>query len=269
MISRTYYDIYYREEAQQIKKNIRKSEDSDVLYRKQKEFNHSNISNLESIEIAEVDIVENSAVSTKVNNYLVDKSVLGIISIPSIDLIYPVYNGATQEHLSAGVARIDGTSYPVGGPNTNSVIAGHNGFVGRTYFSHISYLKPGDLIEIQNRKELLTYEVYDTAIIDPTDIDALAVIPGQDTLTLLTCTLPAPGDQRYLVFSKRINNKKENQNKLETNYSEKKYKGLKELLEKYTLIFRRYGVIFLIFLSGLIIIYITFIRENNNRKEKK
>src|SRR5699024_2479446 len=95
---------------------------------------------------------------------------------------------------------------PVGGLNTHSVIAGHNGLVGKTYFSDIKKLVSGDIIEIQNRKELISYEVYDTTIIEPTDLSALAVIPGQDTLTLLTCTSPPPGTHRYLVYANRIAN---------------------------------------------------------------
>lgn len=217
MISKTYYDISSREEVEQITQEIKENLENDVvsndLYEQQVAYNQSEISKPENIEVANVDFVEevgdnNSEKATKSNQnntaYLVDQSIIGTLSIPIIDLFYPIYDGATNKHLLSGVARVDGTSYPVGGINTNSVIAGHNGYAGQTYFSRINRLESGDLINIQNRKELLTYEVYNTAVIKPDNVAALAVIPGQDTVTLLTCTSPTPETDRYLVFAKRV-----------------------------------------------------------------
>ncbi|UJF16298.1 class C sortase [Jeotgalibaca sp. MA1X17-3] len=217
MISRAYYDIYSRQEIKQINENIGNGERSESLYNQQLAYNQSEISNPENIEVPEVTFIEepvtsstddhtanNANTASNNPNFLVDESVLGTISIPKIDIVYPIYDGATHENLLNGVARIEGTSYPVGGMDTNSVIAGHNGLVGKTYFSFIKDMDSGDIIEIKNRKELLTYEVYKTAVIEPDDSAALAVIPGQDTLTLLTCTWLAPGTHRYLVFARRI-----------------------------------------------------------------
>lgn len=222
MISKTYYDISSREEVEQItqeiKEDLENDDTSNDLYEQQVAYNQSEISKPENIEVADVGFVEEteddsaSAEAAKVNrketNYLADQNIIGTLSIPAINLFYPIYDGATNKNLLSGVARIDGTSYPVGGINTNSVIAGHNGYAGRTYFSRIDRLVSGDLINIQNRKELLTYEVYSTAVIKPDDVVALAVIPGQDTVTLLTCTSPPPGTHRYLVFAKRVGNDK-------------------------------------------------------------
>ena len=227
MISKTYYDISSREEVEQITKEIKEDLENDAtsndLYEQQVAYNQSEISKPENIEVADVGFVEEaedaieiednsaSAGAVKANqsntNYLADQNIIGTLSIPAINLFYPIYDGATNKNLLSGVARVDGTSYPVGGINTNSVIAGHNGYAGRTYFSRIDRLVSGDLINIQNRKELLTYEVYSTAVIKPDDVAALAVIPGQDTVTLLTCTSPPPGTHRYLVFAKRVGNK--------------------------------------------------------------
>lgn len=203
-ISRTFYDIYFRQEAVRITEGFADDQFSDKLYNEQLAYNQSEISNPDEIEVAEVSFVEDKQPEMEDTDYLANANVLGIISIPAINLVYPIYDGATHENLIAGVARIEGTSYPVGGINTHSVISGHNGLAGRTYFSNIKKLVSGDVIKIQNRKESLTYEVYDTAIIEPDNVAALAVIPGQDTVTLLTCTWPPPGTHRYLVFAKRV-----------------------------------------------------------------
>lgn len=213
MISRLYYDTSMQNQTEEIVENL----DED-LYQKQVEYNQNSISEPEKIDVANVDFIEevapNQDDNTTGNISNEDQSngqtpsygadILATLYIPKIDLIYPVYDGATDANLLKGVARIDGTSYPVGGMNTNTVIAGHNGLVNRTYFSHIKDLVPGDIIQIRNQKEVLTYEIYGTAIIEPNDTGALAVVPGQDTVTLLTCTWPPPGTHRYLVYAKRV-----------------------------------------------------------------
>ena len=156
MISRTYYDIHTRQETKQINTNIANDERSERLYNQQLAYNHSEITNPENIEVPEVTFIEEpvasntedytdnsgnssveSGISDNQTNFLVDENILGTISIPKIDIIYPIYDGATHENLLIGVARIEGTSYPVGGMDTNSVIAGHNGMVGKVYFSFI------------------------------------------------------------------------------------------------------------------------------------
>lgn len=202
-ISRTFYDYYFRNEAVRITEDFIDDELSEAIYNEQLAYNQSEMSNPAAIEVADVGFVEEAGESGSVD-YLSNENVLGILSIPKINLVYPIYDGATHQNLIDGVARIDGTSYPVGGINTNSVIAGHNGLVGRTYFSNIKKLVSGDLIYIQNRKEKLTYEVYDTVIIEPENTAALAIIPGQDTVTLLTCTWPPPGTHRLLVYARRV-----------------------------------------------------------------
>lgn len=211
-ISRTLHDFYLRNEAAQIIEAFANDEISEELYNQQRAYNQSEKSDSEDIGPAEVGFVDNQESSSPTSNqtdnnkfdYLNNKNVLGILLIPRINLVYPIYDGATYENLLDGVARIEGTSYPVGGIDTNSVIAGHNGLVGRTYFSHIKKLVSGDLIKIQNRKETLTYKVYKTRIIEPENTAALAVIPGQDTITLLTCTWPPPGTHRYLIYAQRV-----------------------------------------------------------------
>lgn len=204
IISKTYYDYYFRTEAVRITKGFARDELSEELYNEQLAYNQSQISNLDDIEVADVGFVEDKEPDVGNVDYLANANVLGVITIPAINVVYPIYDGATHENLIAGVARIEGTSYPVGGINTNSVISGHNGLAGKTYFSNIHKLVSGDLVKIENRKETLTYQVYKTVIIEPTDVAALAVIPGQDTVTLLTCTSPPPGTHRYLVYAKRI-----------------------------------------------------------------
>lgn len=138
-------------------------------------------------------------------DYGLESEVFAVLSIPKLDLTMPVYLGATARHMADGAAQMTATSLPIGGTNTNCVIAGHRGWNGAPYFLYIPTLEIGDKVTITNLWETLTYTVVETKIISPTDVDAIRIQPGRDLLTLLTCHPPATGGrQRYLVFCERI-----------------------------------------------------------------
>ena len=123
--------------------------------------------------------------SFRLANYGLESEVFGVLSIP----------------------RLEQTSLPIGGSNTNCVLAGHRGWNGAAYFLYINQLEPGDIVTVTNLWETLTYQVVDTQIISPNDVDAIHIQPGRELLTLLTCHPPASGGkQRYLVFCERIDN---------------------------------------------------------------
>ena len=116
----------------------------------------------------------------------------------------PLYLGATTQHLAAGAAHLSQTSLPIGGNNTNCVIAGHRGYNGATYFRYITDLQPGDKIFITNIWETLTYEVCEIKIIKPYEVNEIHIQEGRDLLTLLTChPYGSGGKYRYLVFCQR------------------------------------------------------------------
>lgn len=132
--------------------------------------------------------------------------VFGVISIPKLDLELPLFLGASEEHLSDGAAVLSQTSIPIGGSNTNCVIAGHRGWYGASYFLHIDQLQPGDEIIITNLWESLHYTVAETKTIKPNDVEAIHIQKNRELLTLLTCHPPASGGkERMLVFCERIN----------------------------------------------------------------
>ena len=132
--------------------------------------------------------------------------VFGVISIPKLDLELPLFLGASEEHLSDGAAVLSQTSIPIGGINTNCVIAGHRGWYGASYFLHIDQLQPGDEIIITNLWESLHYTVAETKTIKPNDVEAIHIQKNRVLLTLLTCHPPASGGkERMLVFCERIN----------------------------------------------------------------
>lgn len=134
-----------------------------------------------------------------------ESEVFAVLSIPKLDLKMPIYLGATWQHMADGAAHMSETSLPIGGSNSNCVIAGHRGWNGAAYFLHIHNLEIGDTIIITNLWETLTYEVVETRIITPFDVEAIHIQPDRDLVTLLTCHPPATGGrQRYLVYCERV-----------------------------------------------------------------
>ena len=134
----------------------------------------------------------------------VDDDVIGVLEIPALELVMPVYLGASDSHLAAGAAVLGNTSAPIGGMSTNCVIAGHRGWHGADYFRHIDRLQVGDMVTITNLWETLTYTVVDIQIIQPHEVEKIKIQPGRDLLTLITCHPYASGGrQRLAVYCER------------------------------------------------------------------
>ena len=137
--------------------------------------------------------------------YGIDDEIVGVLEIPAMELTMPVYLGASETHLAAGAAVLGNTSAPIGGDNTNCVIAGHRGWRGADYFRHIDKLTVGDTITLTNLWETLTYTVADIQIIQPHEVEKIKIQQGQDLLTLLTChPYASGGKQRYVVYCQRV-----------------------------------------------------------------
>lgn len=138
--------------------------------------------------------------------YGLQDETFGIIYIPKLEVTLPLYLGANDENMANGAAVLGQTSVPIGGMNTNAVIAGHRGWNGYPYFLHLDELQVGDFVYIDNIWALMKYEVVDIQIISPDDIDAIKIQEGRDLITLLTCHPPNTGGrQRLLVFCEKVN----------------------------------------------------------------
>ena len=143
--------------------------------------------------------------SFRLSDYGLGDEVFGVISIPAMELEMPIYLGATEQHMANGTAHLSQTSLPIGGENTNCVIAGHRGYNGASYFRYIDKLNVGDLVSVTNLWETLTYRVCEIRIIDPHDVTEILIQPGRELLTLLTCHPYASGGrQRYVVYCERV-----------------------------------------------------------------
>lgn len=138
------------------------------------------------------------------SEYGIQDGIIGFLKIDKMGIELPIYLGATEEHMSLGAAQLTETSYPVGGENTNSVLAAHRGYSKTAMFRDIEHLTAGDEVVIENFREVLRYVVFEIVIVDPTDTDRLLIRPGEDLITLLTCHPYGSNEKRYLVYCKRV-----------------------------------------------------------------
>lgn len=173
----------------------------DKLYKKLQEENQKIYEEKQS-KLIDPFSYEQSAID--LSEYGIDNNVIGYISIPKINIEVPILLGANTVNMKKGAVHLTETSYPIGGVNTNSVIAAHRGYGKATLFRHIDKIGVGDKIHIRNFKEELTYEVYETKIINPDDVSELEIQEGQDIITLITCHPYRVNTQRYIVKAKRV-----------------------------------------------------------------
>lgn len=134
----------------------------------------------------------------------------GYIEIPDMEVRLPLLLGASRENLAQGAAVLARTSLPIGGENTNCVIAAHRGWKGSAFFQHIEKMEKGSLVYITNPWETLVYRTIDVRIIDPDDVESILIQEGKDMVTLLTChPYMSGGKYRYLVYCERVDAEEE------------------------------------------------------------
>ena len=136
-------------------------------------------------------------------DYGLEDGVVAYLTIPRMEIQLPVLLGANSENMRLGAGHLTHTSYPIGGENTNCVLAAHRGYARTAMFRDIEKLQIGDPLYLQNFREILAYRVSEIRVIYPHEVEHLYIREGQDLLTLLTCHPFRHNYQRYLVFCTR------------------------------------------------------------------
>ena len=132
--------------------------------------------------------------------------VMGFINIPSIKVSLPVYHGTSEQTLEVGAGHLQGSSLPVGGRSTHSVITGHTGLSNAKLFTDLIELSKGDIFILNVYGEKLVYEVDQIKTVVPYELEDLAIIPEKDYCTLVTCTPYGVNTHRLLVRGIRTEN---------------------------------------------------------------
>lgn len=133
-----------------------------------------------------------------------DDGVMAYINIPRINVNLPIYHGTDSEHMLKGVGHLVGTSFPIGGSDTHSVLSAHSGLSSADLFTNLAELEKEDLFYIHVLDEVLAYEVDNIRVVEPTETDDLKIIKGEDYITLVTCTPFGINSHRLLVRGHRV-----------------------------------------------------------------
>lgn len=126
------------------------------------------------------------------------------LRIPAIDVDLPVFHGTSAPTLDRGIGHLFGTALPVGGASTHSVVTAHRGVPEARFFNRLPDVVIGDDVVIDVLGEQLVYRVTATEVVLPEETDSLAMVPGADLLTLITCTPYAVNSHRLLVHAERV-----------------------------------------------------------------
>lgn len=131
--------------------------------------------------------------------------IMGELRIPRISLDLPIRHGSSEQALRTGIGHLHGTSLPVGGTDTHAVLTGHRGMEDATLFTRLDELRVGDPIYIDTMGRLIAYQVdrIDQSLTPAQALEKLPIVPGQDRLTLLTCTPILVNTHRLLVSAHR------------------------------------------------------------------
>lgn len=180
---------------------------------------------------------------------------MGYVKIPKINVELPIYHGTSESVLQAGVGHFQGTSLPVGGDSTHTVLTGHRGLPDKTLFTNMDKMEVGDIFYIKVLDATLAYEVDQILTVLPEDTEALSIVPGQDYATLVTCTPFAINTHRLLVRGHRIPYEEANKKEPDTEIKPELSFTTKVLIVTIIVIF-----------IGLVGAIIYYIRDRKRRK---
>ena len=159
--------------------------------------------------LAPVSAYEQESLSEASQNYdtllnMGGNGIMGYVEIPSIQVNLPIYHGTDSETLERGIGHLLGSSLPIGGASTHSVLSGHSGLAGQKMFTDLLQVKKGEVFYLHVLGETLAYQVVSLNTVLPYDTSLLGITPDADLCTLITCTPLAVNTHRLLVTGERI-----------------------------------------------------------------
>lgn len=130
--------------------------------------------------------------------------VMGSVTIPSLGVSLPIYHGTDSSVLSIAVGHVEGSSLPIGGKNTHTLLSAHRGLPSAKLFTSLNLMEKGDVFTVESLGEIHTYQVENIWTVQPEDFTHLYVRSGEDLCTLITCTPYGVNTHRLLVQGRRV-----------------------------------------------------------------
>ncbi len=177
-----------------------KPEDYEEYFTSAKEYN----TNLANLRFPLNDYTKLSGYNDILN--INKNGIMGYISIPKLGVEIPIYHTVSTEVLNIACGHVEGTSLPIGGENTHSVLSAHRGLPHAKLFTELDKMEQGDTFQITILNQTFTYQVDQIKIVRPTEYSDIQIVEGEDLCTLLTCTPYGINSHRLLVRGTRVEN---------------------------------------------------------------
>ena len=183
---------------------MKQVDDSDLLKAKElaNEYNRALVPGATDAYSQEGLLAASADYDSQLN--LAGNGIMGYVEIPKISVNLPIYHGTENDSLERGIGHLLGSSLPVGGESTHSILSGHSGMASQKMFTDLEQLTTGDVFYLHVLDETLAYQVVEINTVLPYDTSLLGIAPGEDLCTLITCTPYGVNTHRLLVRGSRI-----------------------------------------------------------------
>ena len=202
IISNYYYRIEANNQILDFTENAKKLDNNEILRRIELAEAYNSV--LDPSRLADPYTDKEKEGIAEYARMLEVKEKMGFVEIPKIDTNLPIYAGTSNEVLNKGVGHLEGTSLPIGGKSTHTVLTAHRGLPSARLFRDLDKLEKGDIFYVHNIQTVLAYEVDQILTVDPSNFDPVLVVDGEDYATLLTCTPYMINSHRLLVRGHRV-----------------------------------------------------------------
>lgn len=206
LISTSYSEKHQSEIHVSYEEKMNEIDDSAIIEAKKRaiKYNEQLVPGVKKVEAFSADGIEQAleAYGDQLNH--TDNGIMGYIEIPKMDINLPIYHGTNEKTLELGIGHLVGSSLPIGGSNTHSILTGHSGMANQKMFSDLPNVKIGDVFYIDILNETLAYQVDQIVTVLPEDTSYLQIEENKDYCTLVTCTPFGINTHRLLVRGSRI-----------------------------------------------------------------
>ncbi len=202
VVSNYYYRIEANNQILEFTENAKSLDQNEILRRV--ELAEAYNSTLDPSKLADPYTEKEKEGIAEYARMLEVKEKLGFVEIPKIDTNLPIYAGTSFDVLNKGVGHLEGTSLPIGGKSTHTVLTAHRGLPSARLFRDLDKLQKGDIFYIHNIQTVLAYEVDQILTVEPSNFDPVLVVDDKDYATLLTCTPYMINSHRLLVRGHRV-----------------------------------------------------------------
>lgn len=202
VVSNYYYRIEANNQILEFTENAKSLDQNEILRRI--ELAEAYNSTLDPSKLADPYTEKEKEGIAEYARMLEVKEKLGFVEIPKIDTNLPIYAGTSFDVLNKGVGHLEGTSLPIGGKSTHTVLTAHRGLPSARLFRDLDKLQKGDIFYIHNIQTVLAYEVDQILTVEPSNFDPVLVVDDKDYATLLTCTPYMINSHRLLVTGHRV-----------------------------------------------------------------